>query len=320
MFSTKALQRSVLVPAASVIVTSLLTLAATACTIDKDETGGRPVEVATTPGRVTGTDSSSGDVKPSPVTPPPTYQEGETAFREGRYEEATLLFTSYVESRPENPWGHYMLGLSAWKAGDLESARKSLERSLEMDRKSVKGLLNLTRVLLDLDQPKEAREQVSKALALDSTLAEGHRLMGRVQSSLKRHNEAMLSYRIALSLDPEDVWSMNNLGHILLLQARYDEALPPLARATQLKPDVAVFQNNLGTTLERKGNYGLAREAYRAAVGADSTYMKAVQSLARLEGWKDDPSVSAVDLVAVAGEFDKDVRSTPISQLVTRKP
>src|SRR4051794_27356138 len=48
------------------------------------------------------------------VTAPVTYEKAEASFRSGRYDEATQLFTGYTESNPDNPWGFYMLGISAW--------------------------------------------------------------------------------------------------------------------------------------------------------------------------------------------------------------
>ena len=33
--------------------------------------------------------------------------------------------TDRVESRPENAWGHYMLGLAAWRSGDLTGAERA---------------------------------------------------------------------------------------------------------------------------------------------------------------------------------------------------
>ena len=50
------------------------------------------------------------------------YEDGEAAYREGRYEDATAIFSAYVGRRPDNAFGHYMLGLSAWKAGSLVDA------------------------------------------------------------------------------------------------------------------------------------------------------------------------------------------------------
>ncbi len=77
---------------------------------------------------------------------PVTFDDAESVFFEKRYEEATRLFAAYVEQRPENTWGHYMLGLSAWKNGDYELAEQSFDKTLERDPKHLKSLRNLGRV------------------------------------------------------------------------------------------------------------------------------------------------------------------------------
>src|SRR5688572_16431871 len=141
-----------------------------------------------------------------------TYEEAESTFTSRRYGEATEMFAAYVTRRPRNPWGHYMLGLSAWKSGQLPRARESFERAIELDPSHVKSLLNLSRVLLELKEPGEASERVLAALQIDSTSAEVHRLMGRVQTALGDSEGAIESYRSALVLDAHDVWAMNNMG------------------------------------------------------------------------------------------------------------
>lgn len=287
-----------------------------ACTTKEEPNGGRPVEVVATP-PVTGTGSSSGDVTP-PAPVPVSYDDAEAAFTGKRFGEAVQKFSAYVEQRPENPWGHYMLGLSAWKAGDPVLAESAFVKAIELDPKHVKSLVNLSRVLLEQDRAREARTQITKALDLDSTSAEVHRVMGRVYGELKQHEEAIVSYHRALSLDPTDVWSMNNMAFILIQQERYDEALPALARATQLSPDVAVFQNNLGIALERTGRFTLAAGAYRAAVEADSGYNKAVLSLARVEQLQEDPAMLPIELTTLAESFDREIR-TGVGEVTTVK-
>lgn len=302
--------------AAAALFITLATV--TACSTREEPDGGRPeTGAASTPA---GTGTSGGEVTPVPSAPvmPVRYEEGELAFQEKRYAEAKEKFTSYVEQRPENPWGHYMLGLSAWKSGDRLVAESAFVSALERDPRHVKSLLNLTRVLLEDGRPREARERVTTALTLDSTSSEVHRLMGRVYSELKQHNEAIVSYRMALSLDPTDVWSMNNMALILIQQDRHDEALPALARATQLEPDVPVFQNNLGIALERSGRFTLAAQAYGAAVAADSGYQKAVMSLARVQSLKDDPALVPIELGSLAEAFDRGVRGMVVG--VTKEP
>src|SRR5205814_895894 len=52
------------------------------------------------------------------VTGPVSFEDAHSAFQENRYDEALRLFTTYTTEQPDNVWGYYMLGLSAWKAGD----------------------------------------------------------------------------------------------------------------------------------------------------------------------------------------------------------
>ena len=64
----------------------------------------------------TGSSETTGGVSTAPVS----YEQAESAFGAGHYPEATRLFTSYTDSNPENPWGYYMLGVSAWRSGNHE--------------------------------------------------------------------------------------------------------------------------------------------------------------------------------------------------------
>ncbi len=264
-----------------------------------------PVATITVPGP---TDSSTGTVVSSTPTQAVSIAEGEKVYQEKRYADAAALFSTYVDQRPNNPWGHYMLGLSSWKSGDLERAESAFVRVNAIDPKHVKTLLNLTRVHLDQGRPKDALARVNAALVLDSSSGEAYRLLGRVRSALNEPNEAVAAYRLALSHDPKDVWSMNNMGLILIQQGSFDEALGPLALAVQLDSGVATFQNNLGIALEHTGRFTLATQAFKSAIAVDESYTKAKLSLARVEGRKEDPTVTPVELTALAESFDREIR------------
>ena len=236
-----------------------------------------------------------------------SFAVAESTYQDKRYKEATDMFQVYVARRPENPWGYYMLGLSAWKSGQLEVAADAFAKSIELDSSHVKSYLNLGRVRLDQGRAVDALEPITTATQLDSTSGEVFRMLGRVQSSLNQPDEAMDSYRIALSLEPTDVWSMNNLALLLIQQGRNDEAIPALARAVELRPGSPVFQNNLGIALERTGHFAAAGEAYKAALASDSTYTKASKSLARVTSLVDDPATQPVELKVLAQAFARDV-------------
>ena len=290
------------------MITVVLTLSAvTACgdskrtTRDAKPTAETPVVVE--PNTPTVPDTSR------TVSTNVSYEEAESAFNGKRYREAAELFAAYVQRKPSNLWGHYMLGLSAWKAGDPERAKGAFEEALQLDPKHVKSLVNLSRVLLETGQPDEALTKITAALEIDSGSSDGYRVLGRVQTALGHTDEALDAYRKAIAIDPKDAWSMNNMGLILIHQGRYEEALKPLARATQLDSNEAVFQNNLGIALERTGHLSEAAEAYRLALQADSTYAKASVSLSRVDARASNASAGSIDLSSLAEEFASEVKT-----------
>jgi superkiller protein 3 len=208
-----------------------------------------------------------------------------------------------------------MLGLSAWKSGQLPLARESFERAITLDPKHVKSRLNLSRVLLEQNEPREAVTHIEVAITLDSTSGESYRLLGRARAALNESEEAIEAYQTALTINDRDVWAMNNLGLLLMKLERHEEALAPLARAIQLDSSVAVFRNNFGMALEHTGHFVAATESYRAAVTIDPGYTKAQSSLTRIDGRKDDPGATTIDVGLLADDFVSRLESWRVSRV-----
>jgi tetratricopeptide (TPR) repeat protein len=241
---------------------------------------------------------------PPPVpTGPVSFEEAHTAFTEKRYDEAVRMFTSYTAEKPDNVWGYYMLGLSAWKTSDLARAEQAFRETLNRDSTFVKGHFGLTRVLLEKGEPDGARQHVDAALSIDSTSSEAYRLLGRVEFAQGDVDGAITAYIRSLQLNDRDVWAMNNLGHLYIEQERFDEAIGPLARAVEIETGIASFWNNLGIALERTGHVIQAADAYQGALAIDSTNQKASANLARVESLTQDSSVVPVDLGGLARGF-----------------
>jgi predicted Zn-dependent protease len=240
---------------------------------------------------------------------PVTYERAESTYSSGDYVEAAQLFTVYTEKHPENAWGHYMLGLAAWKSGESDRALSAFDRTLELDPTHRKSMYNSSRVLLEQGRSPEALERIEQALGQEPLSTEGLRLLGRARYQLGKVDEAIEAYRRALTTDERDVWSMNNLGLIYIEQGRSSEALGPLARAVQLRSNAPVFQNNLGVALERSGYPVAAAKAYEAAIQVDSSYTKASVALARVTGGEQQPESEPIDLDSLAQGFQSDIAS-----------
>jgi predicted Zn-dependent protease len=236
-----------------------------------------------------------------------SYAAAESAFGKARYPEAVELFTSYVGANPENAWGHYMLGMSAWRTGEHEKAIESFDKALQLDPSHRKSLFNSGRVLLEAGRAKDALERIQKGLELEPMSNEGLRLLGRTRYELAQVDEAIKAYQRALTLDENDVWSMNNLGLIYIQQGRSAEAIPSLARAVELRGNSPVFQNNLATALEKSGYPTAAAKAYEGALAAESAYSKAAVGLARVTGGGQQPESTTVDLTALSQGFQEQI-------------
>ena len=215
---------------------------------------------------------------------PATYENADAVFKAGHYPEAAEMFERYVETKPNNAFGFYMLGLSSWKAGDFDRAREAFGKAIDIDPTFAKSYFNEARVLLDLKRAPEALEMVEKGLGVDSTSADGWRLKARAQAASNDFDGAMQTYRELLVRNDEDLWGLNNLGVLLLDSGDYEGALGPLARVVQIRPTAPLFQNNLGMALERSGYMVAALHHYEAAVQDDSGYTKAVKNAERLRG------------------------------------
>lgn len=255
------------------------------------------------PGQPSGEDASKVDRPPLPE--PVTYAVAESVYHEGDHGEAVRYFEAYVEQKPGNPWGRYMLGLSAWKADRDERAVEAFESALERDPDHVKTLVNLSRVLLELERPEEARGTIDRALAVDPSSPDVLRVAGNVALELGETDRARTLYRRAVEADGNDAWSMNNLGLVLIRDGRYQAALPPLARAVELRPEEPVFRNNLGTALERTGHPGLASESYRIA--SEAGHPTAGTSLERVIPHVDGEGADTLDLGELARRFVREL-------------
>lgn len=232
-----------------------------------------------------------------------TYEEAEKAYLDRDYAKAVQLFTRYTENKNTNPWGFYMLGLSAWKAGDPSCAETAFEQALALDSLHVKSYLNLSRVLLDTHRPGDALEKIDRALALEPTSNDAYRLKGRALRQQGELDDAIAAYQHALALDNEDAWSMNNLALILIESKQFDKALPPLARAVEIDAEVPIFWNNLGMALEGMGRFRAAQEAYQAALDNDASYFKASMNVTRVAAVQEEPDLEPVDLPQLARAF-----------------
>ena len=218
-----------------------------------------------------------------------SFADGEAAYHGKKYGDAAAIFEAYTDRRPGNAWGHYMLGLSAWKSGDFMKSETAFDKALNVDPRHLKSLVNSGRLFIDQKRYDEAIDRLTRAAEIDPASPDVNRLLARTYRAQGRTDEAVEVYRQAIELNELDAWSMNNLGLLFLETQRADEALPLLMKAVELRKDVPEFHNNLGMVLEHAGRFKAAADAYSGALLANPRHEKAKQNLARVEAVKGAP-------------------------------
>ena len=243
----------------------------------------KPVATAGESAASHGSDGGLAPAAPAKITAPMTFADGKAAYEARKYSDATAIFERYTGRRPDNAWGHYMLGLAAWKSGDPGKAEGAFAHALRIDPDHIKSYVNLSRVLIDQKRNDDALGRLTRAAEIDPSSNEVYRLLGRTYHAQGKTDDAVAAYRRAIELNELDAWSMNNLGLLFLEERRADEALPLFAKAVELRKEVPAFHNNLGMALEHTGRFAEAAVAYDKALTADPGYDKAKQNLARVE-------------------------------------
>jgi len=125
----------------------------------------------------------------------------------------SAVFTSYTSEHPDNVWGFYMLGLSAWKTGDRDAAVRAFTQALEKDSTHVKSRLNLSRVLIEQGRRsrrshtfRESWRSILRRTRVTACLAR--------EARARRLERAIEALKRAIVLDERDAWSMNNLARV----------------------------------------------------------------------------------------------------------
>ena len=271
-------------------VMMLAALAAVGCSKNTNEprASAAPVVKQTDALAAKGTDGE-GVVPVGTTITTSSFADGEAAYHAKKYGEATAIFDAYTARRANNAWGHYMLGLSAWKSGDFEKSEKAFDQALSLDPNHVKSLVNSSRLFIDQKRHDDAIARLTRAAEIDPESLEVTRLLARTYVAQGRTEDAIAAYQRVIDLNEHDAWAQNNLGLLFLETERAGEALPHFEKAVELRKDVAAFHNNFGMALEHTGRFKAAAIAYGHALVADPGYEKAKLNLARVEAIKGGP-------------------------------
>ena len=208
-------------------------------------------------------------------------------------------------------WAYY-LGVLAAGSGGVEAAATAFRHALELRRDDGPALIRLADLELEQGGVGEAELLYVRAAAVDDSAAVAYG-MGRVAEARGEYREAIGQFQRALMLQPRASVVHYNLGQAYRELGELDRAEEALARSGPSRVAMADPLMHELTTLAigalphlarghaaaREGRLADAETAYRQAVAADATNVRAHESLGTLLVRRGSPE-AAVEHFGVA--------------------
>ena len=208
-------------------------------------------------------------------------QQGVTAHKEGKLEEAERLYRAILQSQPTHPDANHNLGVLAVAVNKAEAALPLFKTALEANPKVEQFWLSYIDALIkeqQFENAKQVLEQGKKQGKLPEN--EVYLLDAAIKVNMGSLDEAKVTYEKVIALKPDFAEAHSNLGNTLQELGKLDEAAASYAKAIALKPDFAEAHSNLGITLHKLGRLEEAEASYRKAIALTTGFIVAHQNLA----------------------------------------
>ena len=197
------------------------------------------------------------------VLDPGTFEIGETALKEGRYDDVQIVLQRIFEVDPNSNRGRLLVAELLLATGRAEAAlnefnKVTIEEKLKSRILEGKGLS-----MVKLRRMSEGKKLLELAIAEDGSLWKCHNALGYLFDTERSWSKASIHYNKAIELHPKTGYLYNNRGFSNILQGKYDKAINDLNHAIRLEPKNDIAQLNLQLALAWKGEY------LEAKLGAD---------------------------------------------------
>jgi tetratricopeptide (TPR) repeat protein len=217
------------------------------------------------------------------------YEAGVSLYRLGRNNEARRHFMRALEIDPQHTDARNSVGMSLMDEGHLDEAIRQFRRVIEIDPNFTKSYINLGVALESRGDSDKANAAFRQALKIDPNMADAHNNLANVLQSKQQYTEAIEHYKKSLQLRPNAVEEHFNLARAYQATRRYDLAVGEYQQALLLQPDLAAAHSHLGTALRTLGRTEQAAAHLREAIRLQPADEEARANLKAIEAAPSQP-------------------------------
>jgi tetratricopeptide (TPR) repeat protein len=177
-----------------------------------------------------------------------------------------------IESKPDWPLGHYLLGLYYLKQEAYEFAAEEFRTTLRLDPGNAQAMADLAHAYVGLGQYLDAEEALVEAtrsepddLSFHSSLVSFY-----ADHAFQVTDRGLAAARTAADLAPEDPQIRDMLGWMYFLAGDSSQARLHLESALRLNPELASTYYHLGVLRKATGEEEAAQFAFLRAIDLDT--------------------------------------------------
>ncbi len=197
----------------------------------------------------------------APDSPAVLYDFGWTALNLNLLPEAIAALESLQKMSPAEPGYLYALAIARLHNGDRAVANDLAARYVQLRPQDARGHYVLGAALYSLKQYGPARAALERSLEL-SAYSEAEYYLGMIAHEEGDHEQAVRRLRRAVEADPKNAAAHTGLGVIFLTQKNYEAARASLEEAVHLDPRDTKAHYQLGIVYSRTGQKERAREMF----------------------------------------------------------
>jgi len=179
-------------------------------------------------------------------------------------------------------WRWAILAVAAVLAACASSPEREAERA--RTRQAVQTQVQLAAGYIERGQLEIARQSLDKALELDDSSPSANSMMGVLQWRLQNYDEAERYFKRSLDTEPVDPDVQNNYAVFLCARGKHDQAVKlfeQVASNPAYRTPAAAYEN-AGLCLLRKPAPAAAEQYFRKALERNPQQAKSLLNLARL--------------------------------------
>ena len=148
-----------------------------------------------------------------------SFLRGNEEFAPGR---AVTVMKRFIENYPDEPWGHYLLGVARMKACKFHLAHEALTQALRLDPDNLQNIRTLGHIKVMLGEVEEGRRLIREAISRDTMFADAYTDLAHSYAEQYEFDKALEFFETARALSQDAEFVKKNINNIRDAKQNFD--------------------------------------------------------------------------------------------------